>query len=39
MLRGEGFHELEDPQVRIPSACLKTTLATFSEYNRLLFIR
>ena len=32
MLRGEGFHELEDPQVLIPtlvaaSACLKTILS------------
>jgi len=35
------FHGLEDPQVLIPleSACSKTTLVTFSEYNRLLFIR
>ena len=39
MLRGKGFHGLEDPQVLISSACSKTTLVTFSEYNRLLFIR
>jgi hypothetical protein len=39
-LRGESFHVLESSQVLIPtSACLKTTLFTFSEYNRLLFIR
>jgi hypothetical protein len=38
-LRGESFHVLECSQVLIPSACLKTTLFTFSEYNRLLFIR
>jgi len=38
-LRGEIFHVLESSQVLIPSACLKTTLFTFSEYNRLLFIR
>ena len=37
-LRGESFHVLESSQVLIPSACLKTTLFTFSEYNRLLFI-
>jgi hypothetical protein len=37
-LRGECFHVLESSQVLIPSACLKTTLFTFSEYNRLLFI-
>ena len=39
MLRGKGFHGLEDPQVLISSACSKTTLVTFSEYNRLLLIR
>jgi hypothetical protein len=38
-LRGESFHVLESSQVLITSACLKTTLFTFSEYNRLLFIR
>ena len=41
-LRGESFLVLESSQVLIPllwSACLKTTLFTFSEYNRLLFIR
>jgi hypothetical protein len=38
-LRGESFHVLESSQVIIPSACLKTTLFTFSEYNRLLCIR
>ena len=39
VVRGESFHVLESSQVLIPSACLKTTLFTFSEYNRLLFIR
>ena len=38
-LHGESFHVLESSQVLIPSACLKTTLFTFSEYNHLLFIR
>ena len=38
-LRGKSFHVLESSQVLIPSACLKTTLFTFSEYNHLLFIR
>jgi hypothetical protein len=38
-LRGESFHVLESSQVLLPSACLKTTPFTFSEYHRLLFIR
>ena len=31
VLRGESFNVLESSQVIIPSACLKTTLFTFSE--------